>query len=325
MRCLNEAPIQVGNPMKLSDHLQHEATRFYGLTCALFCILGITFAPSAIAQYGTAQTLASTPLRSSDLKFAAQPAEMDSKVSLSNALFAPKFEPGEKLPALIIFHTCGGIREEIRGWAQDALKEKYVVLTVDAMRGMPVDCGSPPGVPHVRYVKDALDAAAHLAGLPFVDSSRISILGFSRGALVATWLASSNVAGAIRSNAPKISASVALYPLCGIEPGPRTPPGGFLVLQEDTDRPLLILMGGKDTETPPPFCLDRLQKLADKKAPVQWHLYPEATHCWDCASLDGYTKTSPNFGTKIVYKFDPQITGDSRTRIFSFLKQANLK
>lgn len=269
-------------------------------------------------SYGTPETLKAELKDGDDLSFSNDAkGDLSAFTNLSNSLFAPPRKGGEKLPALVIFHTCGGIKQNIRDWTEVALKAGYVVLVPDSMRGLRSDCGSPPQIPNARLIKDALDGVAHLATLPYVDSKRISILGFSKGALVATWLASSGVANALRPGTPSIASTVSVYGFCGLGPT-RNRPQGVTILQPDTDRPHLMLLGGQDNETPPASCLERLPKLKESGAPVQWHLYPEATHAWDASDLDGFSKIAYN-NERVTYKYDRAITEDSRRRVLDFL------
>ena len=284
-------------------------------------IVALVWLPGlALAQYGTPQSLKDEVVAGESLSFASEPKELGGTTGMANGLFAHPLKAGEKLPAIVMLHTCGGLSLHIRDWAQEATRAGYVVLTPDSMRGMTNDCGSPPKTANGRLVKDALDGVAHLAALPFVDANRISVMGFSRGAFMATWVASKAVADAVRPGTPAVAASVAMYGLCGLE-STRGRPQGAVVLQPDTSRPLLMLLGGQDTETPPNMCLDMLPKLKDAGAPVQWHLYPEATHCWDCSENNGFTKTAFN-GQRVTYQFNKAVTDDSRKRVFDFLATA---
>jgi dienelactone hydrolase len=277
------------------------------------------------AQYGTPASLkAELQLRpSDDLIFPNTPSAKVDLATLGNSLHTPStIQPAtKKYPALIIFHTCGGISEHIQFWVQEALKENYVVLVPDAMRGLKDDCGSPPKIPNARFLKDVLDGAIHLAKLPYVDAQRIGVIGFSKGAFMATWLSSPSVAQAIRPDAPRLAALVGLYGFCGLPPTKGRPEGAIL-LQPDTDRPLLMLMGKEDTETVPDSCLELMPKLKQAQAPVQWHVYPNAMHCWDCKEKDGFTKYSPASQQRVTYRFDQAITQDSRDRVFDFLRGA---
>lgn len=117
-----------------------------------------------------------------------------------------------------------------------------------------------------------------------------------------------------------MQAAVALYAFCGLGPT-RGRPQGIQIVQPDNDRPLLVLMGGKDNETPPASCLELLPKLKSRGSPVEWHVYPGATHAWDSADKDGHSKTDFK-GDTITYQFDPVATGDSQRRVIQFLTTA---
>ena len=280
--------------------------------------LAMTTHALALAQYGSPESLKAEMGQGEDLVFATTAKPLTESADLSNAVFLAAVNTQAKSPALVIFHTCGGISQHIRVWADAAVIRGYTVLTVDAMRGLGSDCGSPSKISNGRLVKDALDAVAHLASLPGVDGDRISVIGFSKGGMMASWLASSNVANTLRPATPLIAASVSAYAFCGLAPT-RGRPQGITIVQPDTDRPLLVLLGGKDTETPPAFCLDLLPKLQAAGKPVQWHLYPEATHAWDLAEKDGFSKTDFK-GDRVTYKYDPAVTQDTIKLVFEFLR-----
>ena len=272
----------------------------------------------AAAQYGTPETLKAELPPSGDLVFSNEAKTLGTFTDLANGLFSPTNKDANKLPALVIFHTCGGISKHIRYWAEEALKEGYVVLVPDAMRGLANDCGSPPKILNARFIKDALDAVAYLGTLSYVDDQRISILGFSKGGLVATWIASSSVVSALRPGTKPIASAISVYGFCGLAPT-KGRPQGAVILQPDTDRPLLLLMGGKDNEAPAASCLDRLPRMVESGAPVQWHIYPDATHAWDSVDKDGYSKVASTTGERITYHYDSVVTADSRKRVFDFL------
>ncbi len=283
--------------------------------------LATTMHAAVLAQYGSPESLKAEVNQGDDLVFAKQAVPFTETADLSNAVFSPSLKSGDKSPALAVLHTCGGISQHIRMWAGAAVERGYTVLTVDAMRGLKSDCGSPSKLSNGQLVKDALDAVAHLASLPSVDNQRISVIGFSKGAMIASWLASSSVANAVRPQTPPVAASISAYAFCALAPN-RGRPQGISIVQPDTDRPLLVLMGGKDNETPPTSCLELLPKLQAAGKPVQWHLYPDATHSWDSADKDGYSKIDFK-GNRVTYAYDPVVTEDSRKRVFDFL--ANLR
>ncbi len=155
-------------------------------------------------------------------------------------------------------------------------------------------------------MKDAVDALDHLAKLPEVDATRIALVGFSWGAMVAKYAASRSLASTF---SPRRFAAVAsFYPGCGS------------FLQYDTDRPLLVLMGAADDESPPASCVRGLEWLKERDAPVQWQVYPEVTHSWD---TDREIVRTTNRGVRVKYVPNVTIRDESARRLFEFL-DANL-
>ena len=121
-----------------------------------------------------------------------------------------------------------------------------------------------------------------------VDSTRVGQIGFSWGAMVGVTMSSQEVAAAL-STGERYAAVASFYPKCNYAGEVKfTKP--FEFLRADTDKPLLVLMGELDNETPPADCIPRIAALQAKGAPVESHLYPATTHCWDCSSLNNFRK-----------------------------------
>lgn len=290
--------------------------RFHLLAVALSSMLW----SAAHAQYGTPQSLREEVGTAQDLSFSRDPAGQWAKVALANTLHLPAVNTSP-VSVLLILPSCGGISQHIHEWTQAALQAGHGVMAVDSLRGLGNDCGSPSKISNGRYVKDALDAVAFAAQQSGVDPQRIAVLGFSKGALIATWLASSTMADTLRPNTPRIFASVSLYGFCALGPT-KGRPQGITILQPDTDRPFLALMGAKDNELPPRTCMELLPKLKATGAPVQWHIYEQAGHAWDSQDKHGFSKTTVTTGERITYQYDPDATQDSRKRVFDFLHQS---
>jgi dienelactone hydrolase len=241
------------------------------------------------------------------------------------ALYKP--EGDGPFPALVLQHQCGGLKnrrwtnEALLDWARVAVARGWVVLQVDSLgpRGVDTVCMGPKGgVTFSRGTRDALQAAAQLATLPYVDKTRIATAGYSWGAMNALLGSSKAWGEALADGGPRFRASVALYPGCFTLRPPVGAP--YEVMNNDTDRPLLVLMGGQDTETPASDCLPKLEAAKAAGAPVRWHLYPQATHCWDCKNLDGMSKVDVR-GNQVSYRYDAAATQDSQRRVFEFLEE----
>ena len=255
--------------------------------------------------------------------------EKASKFSIFSAPEMAIYKPDGDgpFPALVLVHQCGGLRngswqnQSMLDWARTMVSHGYVTMLLDTMgpRQVSTLCsGVRGGVNFVRGAADAQQAADHLRKLPYVDKARVGLVGFSWGAMVAT-ASSSATWGSTLAKSERFAAAVAFYPGCfSIQPASGT---SYEIVNSDIDRPLLVLMGEKDTETPPSECLQKLTQAKSNGAPVQWHVYPDGTHCWDCKNLHNFSKVDFR-GTSVVYRYDASVTRDSEQRMLEFLKQS---
>lgn len=249
-----------------------------------------------------------------DLRFPDEAKTLSIFSPLTMAIYKP--EGDGPFPAVVLVHTCGGLGKEIREWTKRALERKFVVFVTDSygQRGIQNGCYPPKIVPIPRGAKDAFQALEHLGKFPFVDKERVALIGFSWGGMVGLAVSGNGIASQLST--ARFNAVVSFYPACYFPPRPNYP--GFEFLRQDTDRPLLVLMGEEDTETPVADCLPRLESLKRASAPVEWHVYPGTTHCWDCFSLHNFSKTDFR-GVQVVYRYDEKVTEDSVQRTFEFL------
>jgi dienelactone hydrolase len=268
---------------------------------------------------------AAGPAAARDLEFPAEPSAFAALERPRMALFKP--EGAGPFPALVLLHQCGGLgnarwqNESMVVWAKEAVARGYVALLVDSLgpRGVESVCFGPKGgVIFARGVKDALQAAEHLEKFAFVDKKRIALAGFSWGAMVAVMASSARWSSAALPST-RFAAAVAFYPGCFTIRPPTV--AAYEIVQTDIDRPLLALMGQLDTETPAEECVAKLGAAKAAGAPVEWHVYPQATHCWDCRNLDGKSKTDVR-GNSVTYRYSMEYTADSLQRMFQFLERS---
>jgi dienelactone hydrolase len=280
----------------------------------LFSLIGFMVPMGASAQSFQERILSSAS-QSPDLKFPDEAKELSASSPLAMAIYKPA--GAGRFPALILVHTCGGLRPEIRNWTKQALSSGYVAFVIDSLgpRGLKEVCHPPTPVSIWRGVKDSFQALDHLKRFEFVDADRVGLMGFSWGAMVGL-LASSKTVANVFSPSKRFAAVASFYPGCFFAASGARSEIEFL--RTDTETPTLVLMGALDTETPPADCLPRLEALKDKGIPVSWHLYPSTTHCWDCSSLHNLSKLNL-LGREVVYLYDEQVTNDSSRRAFDFL------
>lgn len=228
--------------------------------------------------------------------------EVGAFTSIANRVFKPKGDG--PFAAIVLVHSCGGAqRPHIRTHAQDLVAAGFVVLVQDTFSPRGVQSCRERRIPFAFGVLDAYSGLSHLAALPFVRKDEVYLLGFSYGGAVAS-LASSAKAAEKAGSALRFRAAAAHYSNC------YAPSGAALVL-DDTDRPLLILMGDRDTETPAANCDPRLQQLRGVGVPVSWNIFSGATHGWDRPgeSANGYT-------------YNSETTRDAMHRTIAFFRSA---
>jgi dienelactone hydrolase len=280
--------------------------------------LVVSGSSAALAQV-TAERLLSASSMAKDLEFPAEPSRLSFFSSPGMALYKPDGQG--PFPALVLGHQCGGLanakwqNESMLAWAKEAVAHGYVALMVDSLGPRNVDSvcmGARGGVNFARGVRDALQAAEHLRKLAFVDKNRIAFAGYSWGAMVGL-LASSKQWKAALAPGGAFGAVVSFYPGCFTRP--------YDIVNADIDQPVLVLMGEKDVETPPTECVPKLEAARAAGAPVEWHVYPGLTHCWDCENLNAFSKVDFR-GNHVVYYYDKGSTQDSARRMFDFLQRS---
>jgi len=231
---------------------------------------------------------------------------------LRNILTLPMTD-NTKIGVVILLHSCAGItmknQYDLVRWGDFLLKNGYGILGIDHLgpRGISTNCISrsrPLG--SSALLKDVYSATAFLSEQSDVDKSRIFTLGFSLGAMTGGALASRGRYEQLGNNAPRPRAVAGLYGGCfnsdrWLEAG---------------DIPVLWLVGGKDAETLWNSCGGAVSAMKDRGL-MTFHKYQNATHCWDCAGLNGFTKTAGN-GNRVTYRYDPEVTKDSEQRVLNF-------
>lgn len=268
---------------------------------------------------------AQQPAMAKDLEFPSAPVQL-SEFSVPEMVLLKPDGPGP-FPALVLHHQCGGLRrgqwhnQSMRDWAVKAVNRGYVVLLIDSLSPRHVDwvCGGPRGGVNLgRGVRDALQGASHLRKFPFVDAARIAHVGYSWGAMVGL-LANSKSFRYFMESSANFAAYVSFYPGCFTV---KRPDGSPLdIVRSDLDSRHLVLMGDKDTETPADECAAKLAAAKAAGAPVEWEIYTDATHCWDCENLDGLSKVDMR-GNRVNYRYAAALTRTSEARMFGFLEQA---
>ncbi|GAA3980526.1 dienelactone hydrolase family protein [Comamonas faecalis] len=222
---------------------------------------------------------------------------------IANTVFKPSGDG--PFPATVLMHTCGGLKgtpgAHMKEHARELLAAGHVVLVIDSYGPRGFDNCSARRPSGSGGIADAYAALNLLAAKPFVDQTRIYQVGYSWGAFISALLASPQSAS-LAGSERRFAATVANYGSCGFK-------GKHFVLQ-DLDRPLLLLMAGRDDEAPSAPCFPLLEEMKTAGKPVQWHVYPDATHAWDKSGV-----------TSQGYVYDASVTKDAMERTLGFLAE----
>jgi dienelactone hydrolase len=236
-------------------------------------------------------------------------------------------------PAVVIMHDCSGRGPRSSGapgrWAKELVGQGYVIVIPDSFttRGHAGGVCTDPSpnraeVGPFRRVRDAYAALAYVRSLPYVDGSRVGLMGGSHGGtttLAAMAAPESNKDLLAREKRGGFAAAVALYPGCA------TPLGRWhadLSGVYQPVAPLLILIGENDDWTPAEPC-QKLAEAAQKAGyPVTIKVYPGAHHSFDSNNPVRYVPTRVNAnspsGRGATTGGDPKAWADSVREVTSF-------
>jgi len=207
-------------------------------------------------------------------------------------------------PAVVLLHGSTGITSSYDAWMTRLTNWNYVALLVDTFspRGIKEETGYPFKVSRESRIQDAYAAKSYLASLKYVDSKRIAVVGWSYGG-VATTLVVTTESG-IQNQEDYFRAGIAFYPGCRKE------------VRATLKAPLLILIGEKDTWTPPAKCKELENTLTREKAfpELLFKIYPDTYHGFDIEGLD-------RKAGRHQLKYNPESAADAIEQVKSFLEK----
>ncbi len=261
-------------------------------------------------------TTSATPLEFAEAREALDP--HTDLAALANKVFKPNGTG--PFPAVVISQTKS-ISEHLKVHALELMGAGFAVLVVDTFGPRNYKVGINEPFP-AEFAKDAYDALAYLLALPYIEKNRIFQTGYSYGGLAAVLLASPEGASQLQAKS-RFRATVANYGACtiaGSYTGTQAQATQMDMLSTDSDRPILMLMGDLDIETPAKTCFPRLEEMKAAGKDVHWHIFTNTTHAWDKAEHNGHIYKTVN-GESMVYRYDPAVSKDATERMIAFFNQ----
>jgi dienelactone hydrolase len=240
----------------------------------------------------------------------------------SGRLKALLFRPDGQgpFPAVVGLHNCTGLRNSAgvmgaryRDWGERLAKSGFVVLLPDSngSRGIGSQCSvRARSLRNDRErVADADAARVWLQAQTWVAADRVSLLGWSSGAIAALWAVRVRPQPPAKEGGPDFRSAVALYPGCR-----RLSNAAW-----SARVPTLILIGRADDQASAAICQQMVAGARGRSARVEIHVYPGAHHDFDHPSRPLQTRTGLAFsvdGTGRVHSgTNPAARADALKRV----------
>jgi dienelactone hydrolase len=197
-------------------------------------------------------------------------------IQLTAQLYRPA--GNQRMPAVAMFHGCGGVGMNNTRMAQLLQGWGYATLVVDSFgaRGLKDVCGRnwPTQADAEKRAHDIDATLAWLGAQSFVDPGKLVFMGYSYGGGVAALRAFTPAGASIKAAA---RAAILVYPDCALADafGPK------LAVRQ----PTLIAMGALDDWTPVSQCKAVIDRVVEGRDLIEAHIYEGAHHSFDALGL----------------------------------------
>ncbi|WP_323760824.1 dienelactone hydrolase family protein [Maricaulis sp.] len=230
----------------------------------------------------------------------------------------------DPVPAVILLHGCGGLREVQEAYSTDLLAAGYAVMLVDSNRAR--DIGRLGAMTQVctalrlwgqERAADINAAIALAAQSPAIDSDKLALVGWSHGGW--TVLEALDYAAEGRSPPALVAdrSDVTATPLAGVRTAIAVYPYcGFPVRADGRDLPSSIplhaILAERDMVAPPADCQRLFERSAAAGQAIDYETWSGQTHAFD----------EPNGPPDPRMRYDADAAQRARARILVWLAEA---
>ncbi len=209
------------------------------------------------------------------------------KVQIPAELMLPKTVAG-RVPAMVIMHGSGGLRQREYRYARELNKEGIGAVVLDSFnpRGVATTGGQQERVTTSTMLGDVYALLNLLQNHPKVDPDRIGIMGFSKGGSVTVFAVDEQIRSALASGTNRFALGVAFYPACVTQLRRVSPTGA----------PLFMLLGEQDSYVPAVQCERYIEKMKAAGFSVTAIKYADAHHGWDSSSPVRFLEFDYSYG-----------------------------
>jgi len=194
-------------------------------------------------------------------------------VTIAGALRLPHPE-NDRLPVVVLLHGSGGVSSFVLDWEKDLNVMGVATFVLDSFtpRGIVNTLNDQSQLGQLTMIVDAYRALNILAKHPNIDSTRIALMGFSRGGQAALYASLKRFQRLHGPVGPEFAAYIVFYPDCNTT---------FRDDEDVADRPIRIFHGSADDYLPVAPCRAYVERLQARGKNVQLTEYADAGHAFD--------------------------------------------
>jgi dienelactone hydrolase len=190
-----------------------------------------------------------------------------------------------KVPAMILQHGSGGVEQkDFDTWAKLLNEIGVATFVIDGFtgRGVKRTVENQSLLHNAVSIADAFVALRLLATHPRVDASRIGVMGFSRGGLVANQTIWEPYRKALINDDLRFTVHIALYPGCHQN----------IWSEGYSNASVFMLLGARDDYAPAEFCRAYAGRMKNLGVNVTVIEYADAYHSFDAPYAWRYDATA---------------------------------
>jgi len=182
---------------------------------------------------------------------------------------------GGRGPAVILVHGSEGVGRRETRWAEQLLAMGVAAFVLDSLTGRQF-ASATAEVSTGALIVDVYRALGFLGGHPRIDPTRVALMGFSRGGVVALYAGLDRFRRRYAPPGIEFAAHISFYPGCLLT---------YIDEGRVTDSPIRLFHGAADDWTAIGPCRDYVERLRRAGKDVELIEYAGARHAFDAPHL----------------------------------------